>query len=102
VVVMYAGRAVESGTIAEVYATPAHPYTLGLMAASPSARDGKREVRPIDGNPPDLTALPSGCAFHPRCPFARERCRTESPALRPLLSGRASACHFAEEVLERA
>ncbi|OLF14138.1 methionine ABC transporter ATP-binding protein [Actinophytocola xinjiangensis] len=99
VVVMYAGQAVESGTVAEVYGTPAHPYTLGLMAASPSARTGRRGIRPIDGNPPDLTALPSGCAFHPRCPFARERCRTETPALRPLPSGRTSACHFAEEVL---
>jgi oligopeptide transport system ATP-binding protein len=102
VVVMYAGRAVESGTIAEVYASPAHPYTQGLMAASPSARDGGREVRPIDGNPPDLTALPGGCAFHPRCPLAREVCRTESPPLRTLPSGRASACHFAEEVLDHA
>jgi oligopeptide transport system ATP-binding protein len=99
VVVMYAGQAVESGTIGEVYSGPAHPYTLGLMAASPSARDGTRELRPIDGNPPDPTALPEGCAFHPRCPFARERCRTETPALRLLPSGRASACHFAEEVL---
>jgi len=99
VVVMYAGQAVESGTIGEVYSRPAHPYTLGLMAASPSARDGAREIRPIDGNPPDPTALPEGCAFHPRCPFARERCRTETPVLQVLPSGRASACHFAEEVL---
>jgi oligopeptide/dipeptide ABC transporter ATP-binding protein len=102
VVVMYAGQTVESGTIAEVYTAPAHPYTLGLMAASPSARDGAREIRPIDGNPPDLTALPSGCAFHPRCPFARQRCQTEAPPLRSLPSGRASACHYAEEVLNRA
>jgi oligopeptide/dipeptide ABC transporter ATP-binding protein len=99
VVVMYAGQAVESGAVPEVYAAPAHPYTLGLMAASPSARTGDRQIRPIDGNPPDLTALPRGCAFHPRCPFARDRCRTETPALRPLPSGRSSACHFAEEVL---
>jgi len=102
VVVMYAGQTVESGTIAEVYTAPAHPYTLGLMAASPSARDGAREIRPIDGNPPDLTALPAGCAFHPRCPFARDRCRTEAPPPRSLPSGRTSACHYAEEVLNRA
>jgi oligopeptide/dipeptide ABC transporter ATP-binding protein len=102
VVVMYAGRAVESGAVAEVYSAPAHPYTLGLLAASPSARAGRREIRPIDGNPPDLASLPSGCAFHPRCPFARQRCRTETPPLRRLPSGRASACHFAEEVLSRA
>lgn len=98
VVVMYAGRAVESGPVADVYSTPAHPYTLGLMNASPSARDGHRTVTPIDGNPPDIAALPGGCAFHPRCPFARQRCRTEEPRPRRIAPDRTSACHFAEEV----
>ncbi|TKG65789.1 ABC transporter ATP-binding protein [Prauserella endophytica] len=101
VVVMYAGQAVESGTVADVYIAPAHPYTLGLLDASPSARDSNREIRPIDGYPPDITALPTGCAFHPRCPFARERCRTEEPDLREFAPGRSSACHYAEEVLAR-
>ncbi|WP_433409664.1 ABC transporter ATP-binding protein [Saccharomonospora azurea] len=99
VVVMYAGRAVESGTVADLFSAPAHPYTRGLMAASPSARDAERTVRPIDGYPPDITSPPSGCAFHPRCPFAQERCRTEEPALRTVSPGRTSACHFAEEVV---
>ncbi|EIE98362.1 ABC transporter ATP-binding protein [Saccharomonospora glauca] len=99
VVVMYAGRAVETGTVADLFSAPAHPYTRGLMAASPSARDPRRAIRPIDGYPPDITSPPSGCAFHPRCPFARERCRTEEPELRPVSPGRTSACHFAEEVV---
>lgn len=101
IVVMYAGRAVESGTVADLYSAPAHPYTRGLMAASPSARDAGRTVRPIDGYPPDITSPPSGCAFHPRCPFAQERCRTDEPELRTVAPGRKSACHFAEEVLSR-
>jgi oligopeptide transport system ATP-binding protein len=101
VVVMYAGQAVESGAVADVYTAPAHPYTLGLMEASPSARDGRARIRPIDGYPPDIAALPTGCAFHPRCPFAQDRCRTEEPALRTVAPGRDSACHFAEEVLAR-
>ncbi|EHR60460.1 ABC transporter ATP-binding protein [Saccharomonospora cyanea] len=101
VVVMYAGRAVESGTVADLYSAPAHPYTRGLMAASPSARDADRTIRPIDGYPPDITSPPSGCAFHPRCPFAQGRCRTDEPELRTIAPGRKSACHFAEEVLSR-
>jgi oligopeptide/dipeptide ABC transporter ATP-binding protein len=99
VVVMYAGKAVESGTVAELHSNPSHPYTKGLLAASPSARDTGRQIQPIDGYPPDITAMPSGCAFHPRCPFARERCRTDEPELRIVAPGRTSACHFAEEVL---
>lgn len=100
VVVMYAGQAVETGSIPEVYRAPAHPYTSGLMAATPSTGQGK-QIRPIEGQPPDPADLPSGCVFHPRCPFARERCRKEEPLLRQVAPGRTSACHFAEEVLSR-
>ncbi|TCP47231.1 oligopeptide transport system ATP-binding protein [Tamaricihabitans halophyticus] len=99
VVVMYAGTLVESGLVAEVYPAPAHPYTAGLLAASPRARGTAGSVRPIDGQPPDISALPAGCAFHPRCPIARERCTVERPKLRVVAPGRESACHFAEEVL---
>ncbi|MEO3789409.1 ABC transporter ATP-binding protein [Nonomuraea sp. B10E15] len=99
VAVMYAGRIVETGTVAEVYERPAHPYTLGLMRAVPDPRDLGAPLEAIDGRPPDLAARPAGCAFHPRCPFARDVCRTDDPAPRELRARRTSACHFAEEVI---
>ncbi|GGP04125.1 ABC transporter ATP-binding protein [Nonomuraea glycinis] len=99
VAVMYAGRIVETGTVAEVYERPAHPYTLGLMRAVPTPRDGGAPLEAIDGQPPDLLAPPDGCAFHPRCPFARDKCREVDPEQHELGPRRASACHFAEEVM---
>ncbi len=101
VAVMYAGRIVESGDITDVYARPAHPYTLGLMRslARPDVK-GER-LQPIVGSPPDLLNIPPGCAFHPRCPYARDLCRSEIPPQVPVLDGRTSACHFTEEVLAR-
>jgi peptide/nickel transport system ATP-binding protein len=87
VVVMYAGRVVEVGAAAAVLAAPRHPYTAGLVAALP--RPG-RPLQPIPGAPPALAAPPPGCRFHPRCPRADPRCRTEVPALAP---GRNFACH---------
>jgi oligopeptide transport system ATP-binding protein len=101
VAVMYAGRIVESGDITDVYARPAHPYTLGLMRslARPDVK-GER-LQPIVGSPPDLLNIPSGCAFHPRCPYARDLCRSEIPSRVPVSDGRTSACHFSEEVLAR-
>jgi oligopeptide transport system ATP-binding protein len=101
VAVMYAGRIVESGDITDVYARPAHPYTLGLMRslARPDVK-GER-LQPIVGSPPDLLNIPPGCAFHPRCPYARDLCRSEIPPRVPVSDGRTSACHFSEEVLAR-
>jgi oligopeptide transport system ATP-binding protein len=97
---MYAGRAAETGRIREVYERPAHPYTAGLMASLPGEQE---RLTPIPGAPPNLAALPSGCPFHPRCPYALDRCRDERPLLRPLPgAGRAAACHRAEEVLDGA
>ncbi|MGH3742566.1 MAG: oligopeptide/dipeptide ABC transporter ATP-binding protein, partial [Micromonosporaceae bacterium] len=84
--------------VSDVYEAPAHPYTLGLMGASPSAHHARRDIQPIPGYPPDFARLPSGCVFHPRCPYARDRCRTEPPPLTQVAPGRLSACHFAEEV----
>jgi oligopeptide transport system ATP-binding protein len=98
IAVMYAGRIVETGTIQQIFTRPAHPYTRGLMEAIPDAIGSGRLVA-IDGQPPDLTDLPSGCSFNPRCPFAQDICRLEHPLLRELGEGRASACHFAERVL---
>ena len=83
--VMYAGRIVEMGPADEIYENPKHPYTLGLMASVPQLdRDLKERLVPIDGQPPDLANLPRGCAFHPRCPYATDQCRTETPALEPV------------------
>lgn len=97
IAVMYAGRIVETGTVEQIFTRPAHPYTRGLMEAIPDATGSDRLVA-IDGQPPDLTDLPQGCSFHPRCPFAQDICRVERPPMHELGNGRASACHFAERV----
>lgn len=81
VAVMYAGRVVELGPVQSVIHAPAHPYTVGLMGAIPALdRDRDRLVQ-IDGAMPRLDAIPSGCAFHPRCPRVMQRCRSERPAM---------------------
>jgi oligopeptide/dipeptide ABC transporter ATP-binding protein len=100
VVVMYAGRAVETGTIYDVFGRPRHPYTLGLLASLPRLDDrGRERLVPIPGSPPSMVHPPPACAFHPRCPYAREICRTETPLLRPIEgTAQCSACHFAEEL----
>jgi oligopeptide transport system ATP-binding protein len=98
VVVMYAGREVESGAITPVYHSPAHPYTIGLMDSLPRPDVHTERLHPIKGAPPDLLAIPRGCPFHPRCPYAQARCRQEEPELSPVGEGRFSACHFWEEV----
>jgi oligopeptide/dipeptide ABC transporter ATP-binding protein len=104
IMVMYAGRAVELGTTREVFYEPRHPYTLGLLASLPRLDDvGDEPLVPIAGSPPSLIRKPTGCAFHPRCRFARVpgMCDSEVPALR-LVAGDAhmSACHYAEELAE--
>jgi oligopeptide/dipeptide ABC transporter ATP-binding protein len=102
VMVMYAGRQVEMGTTQEIFYESRHPYTLGLLASLPRLDDtGDEPLVPIKGSPPSLIHRPSGCAFHPRCRFARVPglCDAEVPNLR-LVSGDAhrSACHYAEEL----
>lgn len=89
--VMYGGRFVESGPIADTYRHPRHPYTAGLLAALPSAGDGR--MTPIPGAPPRPLDWPSGCSFHPRCPRATDICRTEVPELSPIDSSQPAACH---------
>ena len=81
VAVMYAGRIVEIGPVDEVIHRPAHPYTVGLMGSIPSIVDERARLAQIDGTMPRLDAIPGGCAFHPRCPRAIERCRHELPVL---------------------
>ncbi len=91
VAVMYAGRLAELGPVREVLTEPHHPYTHGLMASTPLASQGQRRLHQIPGSMPRLTQLPEGCAFHPRCPRAQDKCRSApSPEM---LDGR-SACWF--------
>ena len=97
--VMYAGSMVESAPVHDVYAHPAHPYTEGLLKSIPRLDQKGEKLYAIDGLPPSLLNMPVGCAFHPRCYRATDRCRAEDPALREVGVGRASACHYAEEVL---
>jgi len=81
VAVMYAGRIAEIGPVADVIHRPAHPYTMGLMGSIPSIAANRESLAQIDGSMPRLTAIPRGCAFHPRCPRAFDRCRRERPEL---------------------
>ena len=83
VAVLYAGRVAEIGPVAEVIHRPAHPYTRGLMGSIPAMDEERDELLQIDGAMPRLNAMPAGCAFHPRCPAARERCTQERPELMP-------------------
>jgi peptide/nickel transport system ATP-binding protein len=92
--IMYAGRLVELAPIADIITTPRHPYTRMLIDALPSL-ERKGELRGIPGLAPLLRALPPGCAFHPRCPRAEQRCRVEKPAVRAVAPDATVACHFA-------
>ncbi len=83
VAVMYAGRLVEIGAVADVVGAPRHPYTAGLMASIPDMLEDRARLPQIDGAMPRLTAIPTGCAFNPRCPHAFERCVRERPDLMP-------------------
>jgi oligopeptide transport system ATP-binding protein len=92
--VMYAGRAVEQGTVDELFYDPRHPYTLGLINSTPHVEQRSRRLNPITGSPPNIEHLPRGCSFHPRCAFRFERCFAEVPALREFEPGRTKACHY--------
>jgi oligopeptide/dipeptide ABC transporter ATP-binding protein len=91
--VMYAGRVVESASADQTFAAPNHPYTRGLLRCVPRLdRPVNQRLEPIEGQPPDALDLPRGCRFHPRCPFAFDRCRKEEPLLTRVGEGHMSAC----------
>jgi oligopeptide transport system ATP-binding protein len=96
VLVMYAGKPAEYGTLDEVFGEPLHPYTWGLMDSIPRAgMSEKSELCPIKGQPPSLVQVPSGCTFHPRCPYAKDVCRVKVPPLREVKGSHGASCHFA-------
>jgi oligopeptide transport system ATP-binding protein len=98
--VMYAGRIMEKAVVGEIYARPSHPYTKGLLESIPRVDLKGQDLSAIRGLPPSLTRIPTGCEFHPRCPYAQDICREKRPALLEVVPGRFSACHFAQEVLD--
>ena len=100
VLVMYAGKIVESGDVDTIFTAPRHPYTIGLMDSLPRLTLDEDWLRPIPGQPPSLINRPPGCPFHPRCFLSqgRVRCREEEPPARPIAEGHLTACHFAEEL----
>lgn len=91
--VMYGGQIMEEGATEEVFARPVHPYTVGLLSAVPRIDREDGELRTISGEPPDMSRLPAGCPFSPRCAIARERCAGVRPELVTLAPGRRRACH---------
>jgi glutathione transport system ATP-binding protein len=102
IIVMYAGKPVESAPTDEIFYRPRMPYTVGLLASLPRLdTDAREPLRPIPGSPPQVIDLPPGCPFTPRCPLAREQCREEEPDLRQIGENHLTACHFAEELEER-
>lgn len=100
IAVMYAGRIVERAEVGDIYARPAHPYTKGLLESIPRLDQKGQKLSAIGGLPPNLTRIPPGCAFHPRCVMAQDICRVERPELLDVGPMRQSACHFSQEVLD--
>lgn len=97
--IMYAGRVAESGDINDIFSHPAHPYTRGLLGSIPGAAHRGQDLPTIAGLPPDLADRPTGCSFHPRCPFATEVCTAVNPVLETFDGNRVVACHHSKEVL---
>ncbi len=92
--VMYAGRIVETGTVDQLFYDPRHPYTLGLLNSTPNIGERRPRLNSIRGAPPNLEHLPDGCAFNPRCPYRFDRCFAQRPPLFPIEGNRAKACFY--------
>ncbi|GAB2599477.1 ABC transporter ATP-binding protein [Paractinoplanes abujensis] len=99
IAVMYAGQVVEEAPVHDIYARPAHAYTKALLESIPRLDHKGRALNVIGGLPPALTDIPRGCAFHPRCAYAREICRLEPPPAYRIAPQRIASCHFVREVL---
>ncbi|MGB9372894.1 MAG: ABC transporter ATP-binding protein [Jiangellales bacterium] len=103
IAVMYAGRIVEKAPVTDIYHNPAHPYTKGLLDSIPRVDSKGTELYAIKGLPPNLTRVPPGCSFNPRCRFARDECRQgDAPPLTTLSDERDVACYYYQEVLDGA
>jgi len=102
VAVLYAGRVMEVGSIADIFRRPAHAYTAGLLGSVPSGRSARQPLTSIPGAPPDLSAMLDGCPFAPRCTFVGELCRSGRPATTDIGPGHQSACRRADRVLAAA
>jgi len=101
VAIMYAGRIAELGNVKDIYKDPWHPYTDALITAFPSLVGPKRRFSSVPGDPPDLTSPPSGCRFHPRCPWQDETCRSQNPEYRNVGADHYVACHHSEKFREK-
>jgi len=96
--VMYAGKLVEIGSTKDIFARPRHPYAWLILSSTPSVTGPRRQLAPLEGEPPNLLDPPSGCRVHPRCPFATEKCVNEEPPLVEVESGHSIACWNPEQV----
>ena len=98
VVVFYAGRIVEEAPVEELFADPKHPYTQGLIASVPKLGSGVSSLPSIPGSVPDLSVMPKGCKFAPRCKYATDLCRQQEPELKETGKGRRCRCHYTDNL----
>jgi len=101
IAIMYDGKFAEYGTTSDVYKTPLHPYTIGLIGAFADIRKPKETLTSVPGSPPDLIEPPTGCRFHPRCAYAQTKCSEVEPVLEEASPGHWVSCHFWKEIYEK-